>query len=66
MNTKQAKRMRKEARESTPDLPWASYEGIKGVNKWRMPYVQVVLAECGKAVYKGLKKSFKKDLSLDK
>ena len=66
MNTKQAKRMRKEACESAPNLPWASYEGIKGVNKWRAQYVQIVLAECAKAVYKGLKKSFKKNLSNDK
>jgi hypothetical protein len=51
--------MRKEARESTPDLAWVSYEALKGLNKYRMPYVQVVLAECAKAVYKGLKKSFK-------
>lgn len=59
MNTKQSKRLRKEARESTPDLPWVSYEGIRGMNKWRAPYVQVILTECQKAVYKGLKKSFK-------
>ena len=51
--------MRKEARESTPDLPWVSYEALKGLNKWRAPYVQVVLAECGKAVYKALKKEYK-------
>jgi hypothetical protein len=62
LNSKQAKRLRKDARESAPELPWVSYEALKGVNKYRMPYVQVVLAECSKAVYKGLKKSFKKDL----
>ena len=66
MNTKQAKRMSKEARESAPSLPWESYEALKGLNKYRMPYVQVVLAECSKAVYKDLKKSFKKNLSNDK
>lgn len=66
MNTKQAKRLRKEARESTQDLPWVSYEGIKGRNKYMQPFVQVVLAECSKAVYKELKKSFKKGLSNDK
>jgi len=66
LNTKQAKRLRKEARESTPDLAWVSYEALKGLNKYRMPYVQVVLAECSKAVYKDLKKSFKKNLSNDK
>ena len=66
MNSKQARKLRKEARESTPSLPWVSYDGLRGVNKHRMPFVQVVLAECQKAVYKGLKKSFKKDLSNDK
>ena len=66
MNSKLARKLRKEARESTPDLPWVSYEALKGLNKWRAQYVQVVLTECGKAVYKGLKKSFKKNLSHDK
>jgi hypothetical protein len=59
MNTKHSKRLRKEARESTPSLPWINYEGIKGVNKYRMPYVQVILTECQKAVYKALKKEYK-------
>jgi hypothetical protein len=59
LNTKQSKRLRKEARESAPDLPWVSYEALKGLNKYRMPYVQVVLAECAKAVYKALKKEYK-------
>ena len=62
MNSKKARKLRKEARESAPSLPWVSYEALKGLNKYRMPYVQLVLAECQKAVYKGLKKSFKKSL----
>ena len=58
MNGKKAKMLRQEALNSDT-LPWVSYEGLKGRNKYGQPYLQVVLAECCKAVYRTLKKDYK-------
>lgn len=58
MNQKKSKSLRKEAKLSAGDMPWMNYESIKsGLQSWQ---VQVVLAECGKALYKELKKEYYK------
>lgn len=58
MRAKQAKRLRKMAATSgSPEKD--NYEAIRTNNQFGLP--TIVLAECQKALYKELKKSFKKE-----
>ena len=58
MNGKQAKRLRKTA--ETSGMPTEdNYEAIRTNNQFGLR--TVVLAECQKALYRELKKSFKKE-----
>lgn len=62
MNQKKAKALRKEAKlNCLPPalLPWQAYSGLNNKNGSQ----QIILVECGKAIYKELKKEYYKKLN---